>query len=185
MRRITVQMATFGQIKKQNAIMKKLLSIVMAAVLVALAAQAKGKANVTTTVFNADVTCNSCADKIMNNVPSLGKGVKDVKVDVDKKTVTVTYDSAKNNPANIVKGLASLSVAASEANAAAAAPAARQQCANIKAGGCCKRASEAKTPDCCKAKAAAAAATHTECSEAQPECKVASPAAEQGSCHGK
>ncbi len=162
--------------------MKKLLSILMAAVLVALAAQAKGKANVTTTVFNADVTCNSCADKIMNNVPSLGKGVKDVKVDVDKKTVTVTYDAAKNNPANIVKGLASLSVAASEANAA---PAAQQQCAKLKAGGCCKRASEAKTPDCCKAKAAAAAATHTECSEAQPECKVASPAAERGSCHSK
>ena len=151
----------------------------MAAMLVALAAQAKGKANVTTTVFNADVTCNSCADKIMNNVPSLGKGVKDVKVDVDKKTVTVTYDAAKNNPANIVKGLASLSVAASEA---AVAPA-QQQCAKVKAGGCCKRASEAKTPDCCKAKAAAS--THTECYEAQPECKVASPAAEQGSCHGK
>ncbi len=87
--------------------MKKLLSILMAAALVALAAQAKDKANVTTTVFNADVTCNSCADKIMNNVPSLGKGVKDVKVDVDKKTVTVTYDAAKNSPANIVKGLAS------------------------------------------------------------------------------
>ena len=44
--------------------MKKLLSILMAAALVALAAQAKDKANVTTTVFNADVTCNSCADKI-------------------------------------------------------------------------------------------------------------------------
>lgn len=160
--------------------MKKLLSMLMAAVLVALAAQAKGKTNVTTTVFNADVTCNSCADKIMNNVPSLGKGVKDVKVDVANKTVTVTYDAAKNNPANIVKGLASLSVAASEAAAASAAPA--QQCAQIKAGGCCQRASEAKTPDCCKAKAAAT--THTECYEAQPECKVASPAA-QGSCHGK
>ncbi len=164
--------------------MKKLLSILMAAVLVALAAQAKGKTNVTTTVFNADITCNSCADKIMNNVPSLGKGVKDVKVDVDKKTVTVTYDAAKNSPANIVKGLASLSVAASEANASAA-PAAQQQCANIKAGGCCKRASEAKTPDCCKARAASAAVTHTECYEAQPECKVASPSAEQGSCHSK
>lgn len=182
MRCITMQMATFGQTKK-NAIMKKLLSILMAAALVALAAQAKDKANVTTTVFNADVTCNSCANKIMNNVPSLGKGVKDVKVDVDKKTVTVTYDAAKNSPANIVKGLASLSVAASEANAAAASPAGQQRCAKIKAGGCCKRASEAKTPDCCKAKAAAS--TRTECSEAQPECKVASPAAASGSCHSK
>ena len=44
----------------------------------------------------------------MNNVPVLGKGVKDVKVDLPKKEVTVVYDSSKNNDETIVKGFASL-----------------------------------------------------------------------------
>ncbi len=165
--------------------MKKLLSIALAVALTAFAVMAKEKANVTTKVFKADVTCQNCADKIMNNVPSLGKGVKDVKVDVDKKTVTVTYDAAKNSSANIIKGLASLSVAASEATegAATAAPA-QQQCAKIKAN-CCGRASEAKAASsCCQAQNAKAVSTsqHTECHEAEAECKVANqqPAA---NCH--
>jgi len=48
----------------------------------------------------------------MNNVPSLGKGVKDVKVDLPKKEVTVVYDSTKNSDDNIVKGFASIKVKA-------------------------------------------------------------------------
>lgn len=165
--------------------MKKLLSIALAVALTAFAAMAKGNANVTTKVFKADVTCQNCADKIMNNVPSLGKGVKDVKVDVDKKTVTVTYDAAKNNSANIIKGLASLSVAASEVadGTATTAPAQQQQCAKIKAN-CCGRASEAKVESCCQAKDAKTVqvSQRTECHEAEAECKIANqqPAA---SCH--
>ena len=48
-----------------------------------------------TTVFTTDIDCEHCVKKIMNNVPSLGKGVKDVKVDLPKKEVTVVYDSTK------------------------------------------------------------------------------------------
>lgn len=48
----------------------------------------------------------------MNNVPSLGKGIKDVKVDLPKKEVTVIYDGTKNNDENIVKGFATLKVKA-------------------------------------------------------------------------
>ena len=48
----------------------------------------------------------------MNNIPSLGKGIKDVQVDVAAKEVSVTYDAAKNSDQNIVKGLASLKVKA-------------------------------------------------------------------------
>lgn len=57
-----------------------------------------------TTVFTTDIDCEHCVKKIMNNVPSLGKGVKDVKVDLPKKEVTVVYDSTKNSDDNIVKG---------------------------------------------------------------------------------
>ena len=59
-----------------------------------------------------DIDCEHCVKKIMNNVPSLGKGVKDVKVDLPKKEVTVVYDSTKNSDDNIVKGFASIKVKA-------------------------------------------------------------------------
>lgn len=65
-----------------------------------------------TTVFTTDIDCEHCVKKIMNNVPSLGKGVKDVQVDRRKKEVTVVYDGTKNNDENIVKGFASLKVKA-------------------------------------------------------------------------
>ena len=63
-------------------------------------------------VFTTDIDCEHCVKKIMNNVPSLGKGVKDVKVDLPKKEVTVVYDSTKNSDDNIVKGFASIKVKA-------------------------------------------------------------------------
>ena len=67
---------------------------------------------IVTTVFVTDIDCEHCVKKIMNNVPSLGKGVKDVQVDLPKKEVTVVYDGTKNNDENIVKGFASLKVKA-------------------------------------------------------------------------
>lgn len=63
-----------------------------------------------TVVYAAEISCNDCAKKIMDNVPSLGKGIEDVQVSVEEKTVTVTYDAARNNEANILKGLNSLKV---------------------------------------------------------------------------
>ena len=67
---------------------------------------------IVTTVFVTDIDCDHCVKKIMNNVPSLGKGVKDVKVDLPKKEVTVIYDASKNNDENIVKGFATIKVKA-------------------------------------------------------------------------
>ncbi len=74
---------------------------------------------IVTTVFVTDIDCDHCVKKIMNNVPSLGKGIKDVKVDLPKKEVTVVYDGTKNDDANIVKGFASLKVKAEPKKAAA------------------------------------------------------------------
>lgn len=66
----------------------------------------------TTTVFTTDITCDHCVKKIMDNVPTLGKGIKDVRIDLPKKEVTVVYDASKNDDAHIVKGFASLKVKA-------------------------------------------------------------------------
>ena len=96
--------------------MKKLLFVCLAAALSlsvgTLSAKNDKKAKTVTTVFVTDIDCDHCVQKIMNNVPVLGKGIKDVRVDLPKKEVTVVYDAAKNDDAHIVKGLASLKVKA-------------------------------------------------------------------------
>ncbi|MDE6046682.1 MAG: heavy-metal-associated domain-containing protein [Alistipes sp.] len=77
-----------------------------------MAAKPAADKTTVTTVFKTDIHCDHCANKIMNNVPSLGKGIKDVEVDIATKEVKVTYDATKNTDANIVKGFASLKVKA-------------------------------------------------------------------------
>ncbi len=91
--------------------MKKLFLFCVIAVLAIGVITAKESNNVKTTVFtSSDIYCQSCANKIMNNVPTLGKGIEDVKVDVQNKTVTVKYNADKNNDQNIIKGLKKLDV---------------------------------------------------------------------------
>jgi len=83
-----------------------------------MAAKPAAGKKMVTTVFVTDIECDHCVNKIMNNVPSLGKGIKDVEVDLPTKEVTVTYDAAKNNDENIVKGFASIKVKAAPKKAA-------------------------------------------------------------------
>lgn len=101
--------------------MKKILLCCLAALLtagMATAAKPKNVKRIVKTVFVTDIDCEHCAKKIMNNVPSLGKGVEDVQVDVKTKEVTVTYDASKNSDEHIIEGLASLKVKAEPKKAA-------------------------------------------------------------------
>lgn len=77
-----------------------------------MAAKPAAQKKTVTTVFKTDVDCEHCVTRIMNNVPVLGKGIKDVQVDLPTKQVTVVYDASKNDVETIVKGLASLKVKA-------------------------------------------------------------------------
>ena len=88
--------------------MKKILMLCLALVMGVgmCAAQKAADKKTVTTVFTTDIDCEHCVKKIMNNVPSLGKG------DLPKKEVTVVYDSTKNSDENIVKGFASIKVKA-------------------------------------------------------------------------
>ncbi|TRX72053.1 heavy-metal-associated domain-containing protein [Carboxylicivirga sp. M1479] len=63
--------------------------------LVTILTNAQEKNQVTTTTFKASITCENCEAKIMKQLP-YEKGVKDVRVDVDNKLVTVSYKSLKN-----------------------------------------------------------------------------------------
>ena len=92
--------------------MKHLLSLCLALVLGLGICSADDAARQATAVFRADISCENCAAKILNNVPTLGKGIADVKVDVERKVVIVTYDTTQNSPEGIAKGLDKLNVKA-------------------------------------------------------------------------
>ncbi|MBQ5727030.1 MAG: cation transporter [Alistipes sp.] len=71
----------------------------------------KKAAETKTTVFLTDIDCENCAKKITNSIP-FQKGVKDVKVDVPTKLVTVTYDATKNSDENLLKSFSKIKVKA-------------------------------------------------------------------------
>ncbi len=101
--------------------MKKLAMLCLALLMgagVTMAAKPAAEKKTVTTVFVTDIDCDHCVKKIMNNVPSLGKGIKDVEVNLPTKEVTVTYDASKNNDENIIKGFASIKVKAEPKKAA-------------------------------------------------------------------
>lgn len=96
--------------------MKKILVLCLMAVMcagVGFAQEKKAKAEkqIVTTVFCTDIDCEGCAKKVFNSIP-FEKGVKDVKVDVKAKTVTVQYDSSKNSDAALVDAFTKIKVKA-------------------------------------------------------------------------
>ncbi len=98
--------------------MKKIIMFCLLAVLsfgVADAMAQKKGGDVKTTVFVTDIDCEGCAKKVTNSIPFV-KGVKDVKVDVPTKTVTVTYDAAKSDDATLVKAFAKIKIKAQVAS---------------------------------------------------------------------
>ena len=96
--------------------MKKIIVLCLVALMgvgmaVAQGPKKGGKGVNTTTVFMTNLDCQGCAKKINDTIP-YEKGVKDVKVDVDTKTVTVTFDPAKTNNENLVKAFAKVKIEA-------------------------------------------------------------------------
>ena len=94
--------------------MKKIILLCLVAIMgvgVCSAFAQKKPAETKTTVFLTDIDCEGCAKKITNSIP-YQKGVKDVKVDVPTKEVTVTYDAAKTNDAALLKAFQKVKVKA-------------------------------------------------------------------------
>ena len=58
-------------------------------------------------VFNVGLHCQNCVKKVKENI-SFEKGVKALEVDLEKKTVTITYDPAKTNEATLRKAIEKL-----------------------------------------------------------------------------
>ncbi|MBR5206349.1 MAG: cation transporter [Alistipes sp.] len=94
--------------------MKKIIALCLVALFslgIANAQEPKNEKKTVTTEFVTDIDCAGCAKKVNNTIP-YEKGVKEVKVDVDTKTVTVTYDPAKTNDEALVKALAKIKIKA-------------------------------------------------------------------------
>ena len=94
--------------------MKKIIMLCLLAVMgfgISNAVAQKKSAALKTTVFLTDIDCETCAKKITNSIP-FQKGVKDVKVDVPTRTVTVTYDATKTSDAALVKAFNKVKVKA-------------------------------------------------------------------------
>lgn len=122
--------------------MKKILLMCLVALLGVGAANAqkpnKGEKKSVTVEFMTSLDCEGCAKKINETLP-YEKGVRDVKVDVPTKVVTVTYDPTKTNNEAIIKAFAKVKIDASV----------KEGCTD----GCCGHNHEAKkqecTDDCC------------------------------------
>jgi copper chaperone CopZ len=57
--------------------------------------------------FSVNMTCDNCKAKIERHI-SWEKGVKDLKVNLDKKQVTVKYDPAKTTEEKLEKAITNL-----------------------------------------------------------------------------
>lgn len=65
-----------------------------------------------TVVFSVGIDCQSCVKKIEGNIP-YEKGVKDLKVSLDKKEVTVTFRTDKTSIEMLIKAFNKLGYEAS------------------------------------------------------------------------
>ncbi len=73
----------------------------------ASAQTADKKAKTETVTFNVSMDCHSCQAKLEKNIP-WEKGVKDMTVDLENKTVTIKYDPAKTDEATLKKAVEKL-----------------------------------------------------------------------------
>ena len=92
--------------------MKKIIMICLMAVIgfgVSNAMAQKKQVELKTTVFQTDVDCENCAKKVDNSIP-YQKGVKEVKVDLPTRTVTVTYDATKTSNESLIKAFKKIKI---------------------------------------------------------------------------
>ena len=62
-------------------------------------------------VFATSIHCANCSTKVQENI-SFEKGVKDLKVDVPTKQVTVTFNTAKTDTTKLKKAINKLGYSA-------------------------------------------------------------------------
>lgn len=87
--------------------MKQILLFVLAALFLACPAALAAKKKTVAVTYEVNMHCKKCVEKLNDNIAFL-KGVEDLKVSLDEKTVTVTYNPAKTDEATLVKAIEKL-----------------------------------------------------------------------------
>lgn len=88
--------------------MKKiLLIIILVAATLTASADDKKKPTAQTVTFNVSMHCANCQKKIEGTV-GWEKGVKDLKTNLQDKTVTIKYDPQKTTPERLQKSIEKL-----------------------------------------------------------------------------
>lgn len=98
--------------------MKNLLKIMMVAAVVALIsitanAQDKKQNNIQEVTFSSSIDCKNCVKKVEANIP-YEKGVKDLKVNLDDKTIYIKYDATKTTKEKLAAAIVKLGYTATE-----------------------------------------------------------------------
>lgn len=84
--------------------MKRIYTLLFAVI---MAVTVFAKAQRSTVVFDVDLHCQGCVEKIEKNI-AFEKGVKDLRCDLKSRTVVVVYDPAKTNVAMLQDAFARL-----------------------------------------------------------------------------
>lgn len=86
--------------------MKKLL-LALAVAAVAVLLLTSGKTQTREALFQTNLHCKNCAAKIQDNV-AFEKGVKDLSIDVDAKTVRIVYNPSKTDVSKLAEAIRKL-----------------------------------------------------------------------------
>lgn len=87
--------------------MKKIAIFAGALALTLVFTAAKPKPVKRTVVYCSTVDCKNCEKKVMENI-SFEKGVRDVSVDLEQKTVSVVFDESKTDTLTLAKAIRKL-----------------------------------------------------------------------------
>lgn len=90
----------------------KRLSFIIFALSFSVALLAKDIKTVVLTT-QPEMHCQNCEKKIKNNI-RFEKGIKTIKTNLEKKTVTIEYDADKTNVQNIIAGFEKINYKATE-----------------------------------------------------------------------
>lgn len=69
--------------------------------------KADKKKTVAEVTFVTTVECRNCVKKVEANLP-FEQGVKDIKINLDDRTVRIKYDAAKTDPAKLASAIRKL-----------------------------------------------------------------------------
>ena len=95
-----------------NIRVMKRLSFIIFALSFSVALLAKDIKTVVLTT-QPEMHCQNCEKKIKNNI-RFEKGIKTIKTNLEKKTVTIKYDADKTNVQNIIAGFEKINYKATE-----------------------------------------------------------------------